>query len=133
VRANERAAEAIGISAPRVKLSANAVAAFLAGMGGTLTAYQNGSVSASSFGSLKSLVLVAMTYLSGIAAPAAALVAGAITETGVLTVGMEQLNDDASQYQFAVSGLFLLVAAIKFPSGIVGASSRAAKRAKVLR
>jgi len=51
---------------------------------------------------------------------AAALVAGAITETGVLTVGMEQLNDDASQYQFAVSGLFLIVAAIKFPSGCAG-------------
>ncbi len=133
VRANERAAEAIGISAPRVKLSANAVAAFLAGIGGTLTAYQNGFVSASSFSSLKSLVLVAMTYLSGIAAPAAALVAGALTEKGLLTVGMDQLNDDASQYQFAVSGLFLIIDAIKFPSGIVGASTSAAKRAKALR
>ncbi|MEZ5245552.1 MAG: ABC transporter permease [Acidimicrobiales bacterium] len=130
VRANERAAEAIGISAPRVKLSANAVAAFLAGIGGTLTAYQNGFVSASSFASLKSLVLVAMTYLSGIAAPAAALVAGALTEKGLLTVGMDQLNDEASQYQFAVSGLFLIIAAIKFPSGIVGTSARVARRAQ---
>ncbi|MEQ8841013.1 MAG: ABC transporter permease [Acidimicrobiales bacterium] len=130
VRANERAAEAIGISAPQVKLSANAVAAFLAGIGGTLTAYQSGFVSASSFASLKSLVLVAMTYLSGIAAPAAALVAGALTEKGLLTVGMDRLDDDASQYQFAVSGLFLMIAAIRFPSGIVGASSRVARRAR---
>lgn len=130
VRANERAAEAIGISAPRVKLSANAVAAFLAGIGGTLTAYQHGFVSASSFASLKSLVLVAMTYLSGIAAPAAALVAGALTEKGLLTVGMDQLNDDASQYQFAVSGLFLIIAAIKFPAGIVGTSTSVARRAR---
>lgn len=128
VRANERAAEAIGISAPRVKLSANAVAALLAGIGGTLAAYQNSIVSASSFDALKSLVLVAMTYLSGIAAPVAALVAGALTQEGVLTVGMDRLNDDASQYQFAVSGLFLMVAAIKFPSGIVGASSRLRRR-----
>ena len=130
VRANERAAEAIGISAPRVKLAANAVAAFLAGIGGTLTAYQNGFVSASSFASLKSLVLVAMTYLSGIAAPVAALVAGALTEKGLLTVGMDQLNDEASQYQFAVSGLFLIIAAIRFPSGIVGTSTRLARRAQ---
>lgn len=128
VRANERAAEALGISAAREKLSANAVAALLAGIGGTLTAYQNGFVSADSFGSLKSLVLVAMTYLSGIAAPIAALVAGALTEKGLLTVGMDRLNDDASQYQFAVSGLFLMIAAIKFPSGIVGTSSRLARR-----
>ena len=133
VRANERAAEAIGISAPRVKLSANAVAAFLAGIGGTLTAYQNGFVSASSFASLKSLVLVAMTYLAGIAAPVAALVAGALTEKGLLTVGMDQLNDEASQYQFAVSGLFLIIAAIKFPSGVVGTSTRFARRAKAAR
>lgn len=124
VRANERAAEAIGISAPRVKLSANAVAAFLAGLGGTLTAYQNGFVSASSFASLKSLVLVAMTYLAGIAAPAAALVAGALTEKGLLTVAMDRIDDGASQYQFAVSGMFLVIAAIKFPSGIVGTTTR---------
>jgi ABC-type branched-subunit amino acid transport system permease subunit len=133
VRANEQAAEAIGISAARVKLSANAVASFLAGVGGILTAYQVGSVSASSFASLKSLVLVALTYLSGIAAPAAALVAGALTEKGLLTVGMDHLNDDASQYQFAVSGLFLMVAAIRFPSGIVGVSNRLSRRVRVQR
>lgn len=130
VRANERAAEAIGISAPRVKLSANAVAAFLAGIAGTLTAYQTGRVSVASFEALKSLVLVAFAYLAGIATPAAALVAGAITEKGVLTVAMDQLNDEASQYQFAVSGLFLMIAAIKFPSGIVGTGATLGRRAK---
>ena len=128
MRANERAAEAIGISAPRVKLSANAVAALLAGLGGTLTAYQNSIVSATSFDALKSLVLVAMTYLSGIAAPIAALVAGGLTQEGVLTVAMDKMNDSASQYQFAVSGLFLMIAAIKFPSGIVGATTVFSRR-----
>jgi branched-chain amino acid transport system permease protein len=130
VRANERAAEAIGISAPRVKLSANAVAAFLAGIAGTLTAYQHNIVSTTSFGAIKSLVLVAMTYLAGIAAPAAALLAGALTEKGLLTAGMDQMNDDASQYQFAISGLFLIIAAIKLPSGGIGTSARAIKRAQ---
>ncbi|MFT5200965.1 MAG: branched-chain amino acid transport system permease protein [Candidatus Aldehydirespiratoraceae bacterium] len=130
VRANERAAEAIGISAPRVKLSANAVAAFLAGIAGTLTAYQHNIVSTTSFGAIKSLVLVAMTYLAGIAAPAAALLAGVLTEEGLLTVGMDQMNDDASQYQFAISGLFLIIAAIKLPSGGIGTSARAIKRAQ---
>jgi branched-chain amino acid transport system permease protein len=130
VRANERAAEAIGISAPRVKLSANAVAAFLAGIAGTLTAYQNNIVATTSFGAIKSLVLVAMTYLAGIAAPAAALLAGGLTEKGLLTVGMDQMNDDASQYQFAISGLFLIIAAIKLPSGGIGTSARAIKRAQ---
>ena len=121
VRANERAAEAIGISAVRVKLSANAVAAFLAGVGGTLLAYQQQFVSAASFGALDSLVVVAIAYLSGIATPIAALVAGALTEGGLLTVTLDQFNDDASSYQFALNGLFLIVVAVKFPSGITGA------------
>ena len=127
VRANERAAEAIGISAPRVKLSANAIAALLAGIGGTLIAYQSQSVSKDSFGALDSLVVVAIGYLAGIAAPVAALVAGALTEGGLLTVVMNRLNDDASSYQFAVNGLVLIVAAVRFPSGIVGTTSRLAR------
>ena len=65
-----------------------------------------------------------------IAAPAAALLAGALTEKGLLTVGMDQMNDDASQYQFAISGLFLIIAAIKLPSGGIGTSARAIKRAQ---
>ncbi len=120
VRANERAAEAVGISSPRVKLSANAVAAFLAGTGGCLTAYQNTFVSADSFRALESLLIVAITYLAGIAAPVAALIAGALTERGVLTVVMDSINEDVPRYQFAVNGLVLMVAAVRFPAGIVG-------------
>lgn len=122
VRANERAAEAVGVSAVQVKLSASAVASLLAGVGGTLLAYQQQFVSAASFGALDSLVVVAIAYLSGIAAPVAALVAGAITEGGLLTVALDQFNDDASSYQFALNGLLLMVAAIRFPSGITGAA-----------
>ena len=131
VRANERAAEAIGISAVRVKLSANAVAAFLAGVGGTLLAYQQQFVSAASFGALDSLVVVAIAYLSGIATPIAALVAGALTEGGLLTVTLDQFNEDASNYQFALNGLFLIVVAVKFPSGITGARKASSRNVRV--
>jgi branched-chain amino acid transport system permease protein len=129
VRANERAAEAVGISAPRAKLSANGVASLLAGVGGVLTAYQSTIVSSSSFGALDSLVVVAIGYLAGIAAPAAALAAGVLTEGGLLTVAMDQVSDDASRYQFAVNGLVLIVAAIRFPAGLVGTIGRRSRPA----
>lgn len=128
VRANERAAEALGISARRVKLSANAMAAALAGVGGTLIAYQAQFISKDSFGALESLIVVAISYLAGIAAPIAALVAGGLTEGGLLTEALDRINDDASNYQFAVSGLLLIVAAIKFPAGLVGTTSKLARR-----
>jgi ABC-type branched-subunit amino acid transport system permease subunit len=120
VRANEMAAESTGISARRAKLSANAVAAALAGVGGTLLAYQSQFVSKDSFGALESLIVLAIAYLAGIAAPIAALIAGALAEGGLLTEALDRIDDDASKYQFAVNGLLLIVAAIRFPAGVVG-------------
>lgn len=124
VRANERAAEATGISARRVKLSATAVAAALAGVGGTLIAYQAQFVSKDSFGALEALIVVAIGYLAGIAAPIAALIAGVLAEGGLLTEVLDRIDDGASSYQFAVNGLLLIVAAVRFPAGIVGVTSR---------
>ncbi|MEZ5166740.1 MAG: hypothetical protein R2695_09680 [Acidimicrobiales bacterium] len=49
-------------------------------------------------------------------------------QEGLLTVAMNQVNDTASDYQFAVNGLVLIIAAVKFPSGIVGTTSRGARR-----
>lgn len=121
VRSNERAAAAIGIAVSRVKLSAFAFSAFLAGLAGTLTAYQRQLVSASSFASFSSIVVLAITYLAGIATPLGAIAAGVLASGGVLTVA---LGDEASRYQFAVNGLMLVVAAILVPDGLVGRTRR---------
>lgn len=124
VRANERAAEAVGIPVARVKLGATAVAAALAGAAGVLLAYQRQVVSASSFGAIESLVAVALAYLAGIATPVAALLAGALAAGGVLTVALDALSDGSSKYQFALNGLLLMVIAVSRPSGIAGAPAR---------
>ncbi len=125
VRANERAAAAAGIAVVRVKLTAFAAASALAGLAGVLSAYSASIVSASSFGVFDSLVTVAIAYLAGIASPIGALVAGGLAEGGLLTALVDTVNDDASQYQFAVNGVLLIVAAVKFPQGIVGTGTRA--------
>ncbi len=124
VRANERAASASGINVAQAKLSAFAVSSALAGVAGVLLAYQRTIVSVGSFVVFASLVTVALTYLAGITSPVGALVAGTLTAGGLLTVLLNSLSDGASEYQFAVSGLFLVVAAIRIPTGITGLFAR---------
>ena len=124
VRANERAASASGINVAQAKLSAFAVSSALAGVAGVLLAYQRTIVSVGSFVVFASLVTVALTYLAGITSPVGALVAGTLTAGGLLTVLLNSLSDGASEYQFAVSGLFLVVAAIRIPTGITGLFTR---------
>ncbi len=120
VRSNERAAASAGINVAQTKLAAAAISSCLAGIGGVFLAYQRQIVSVGSFVVFASLVAVALAYLAGITSPVGALIAGILAAGGVLTVGLNQLSDGASDYQFAVSGLFLVAAAVRVPRGITG-------------
>ncbi len=128
VRSNERAASAAGINVARTKLTAFAAGGFIAGVGGTLTAYQQPILTVASFAVLNSLVLLAITYLAGIASPNGAVVAGMITVGGLSTVLLNQFSDTASDYQFALNGLLLIFAAVLYPSGLTGATRELAAR-----
>jgi ABC-type branched-subunit amino acid transport system permease subunit len=120
VRANERAAAAAGIDVPMAKLSSFAISALLAGLGGCLLAYQRLTLSSESFGVFNSLSLLALTYLAGIAAMSGSLVAGALAPVGVFAIAMGQDVGKPSPYQFALSGLLLVVMAVLYPDGITG-------------
>ena len=132
VRSNERAAAAIGIDVARTKVTAFALSSVLAGVGGVLLAYQRVTVSADTFGVFSSLSLLALTYLAGIAAMSGTVVAGILAPVGVLALLSGQEVGQPSRYQFAVSGLLLVVAAVLYPDGISGAArslwSRVARR-----
>ncbi len=119
VRSNERAAAAVGIDVARAKLTAFAAGGFIAGIAGALLAYQQSILTTSSFMVLSSLTVLATTYLAGISSPNAAILAGLITTSGVLTV---LLGRDSSDTQFAVNGLLLILTALLYPSGITGAA-----------
>lgn len=126
VRANEKAAAAAGINVSAAKLSAFAVSSFLAGLGGTLLAYKNQALSTDSFSVFSSLSYLALTYLGGIASISGAVVAGALGQEGLVA----QLSSGGrqSQYQFAISGIALIVVAILAPSGITGVARSGAHR-----
>lgn len=128
VRANERAAAASGVDVAMSKLSAFAVASLLAGMGGVLLAYQLQPLSPDAFMVYAALALLALTYLGGIASIGGAIVAGLLTAGGVL----ERLNGGGgtatAKYQFAISGIALIVVAIVYPDGVTGALHRLRRR-----
>jgi ABC-type branched-subunit amino acid transport system permease subunit len=125
VRSNERAAAAAGVDVRRTKLLAFGISSFLAGIGGTLLAYQRQALSADSFAVFESIALLALTYLAGIASVGGAMLAGVFAQGGMLTVA---LDNDSSQYQFAVNGLMLIAIAILYPTGITGAAYSLAAR-----
>jgi ABC-type branched-subunit amino acid transport system permease subunit len=124
VRSNERAAAGVGISVRRAKLESFMLAGFIAGIGGTLLAYRRELVTADSFGVLDSIVVLSITFLAGIASPLGAVIAGALGAGGLLTVGMETLRPGSSDTQFAINGILLVVAAIRFRDGILGTAAR---------
>ena len=62
VRSNERAAAAASINPRNVKLAAFAISALVAGMAGSLYAYNFGSVSADRFDAFTALSLIAFAY-----------------------------------------------------------------------
>lgn len=120
VRANEQAAAAAGVNVRGAKLSSFALSAMLAGLGGCLLAYQRQTLSADSFGVFSSLSLVALTYLAGIAAMSGSLVAGLLAPVGLLAIATGQDVGNPSEYQFAISGLMLVVVAVLYPDGVTG-------------
>lgn len=120
LRANERAATSVGTNVARAKLEAYAVAGFIAGIGGTLLAYRRELVTTSSFGVLDSVVVLATTYIAGVAAPLGALLAGVLAAGGLLTVALEEFRSGSTDAQLAVNGILLVIVAIKFPGGILG-------------
>lgn len=118
VRANERAAAAGGINVAKVKLSAFAIGAFVAGLGGALLGYQGGFVSANNFDFFFGLTLFAFAYLAGISTIAGGIVAGMITPGGIMTVVLDRwVNSDT--WLPIVAAILLIFTAITNPGGFV--------------
>ncbi len=137
VRSNERAAAAVGISVANAKLSAFALASFLAGLGGALIGYSRGQLSPESFGVLVGLTFLAVAYLGGISSLSGALVGGALAQLGIVFVLLDR-NLHLGDYYALFSGISLILTVVLNPLGIAGKTradldARRAKRAAKIR
>lgn len=124
IRANPAAAAAAGIDVTRAKLAAFAISAALAGLSGALTAYSTSTLSPASFMVIGSLVALALVFLAGVSSVLGALVAGLITQAGLLTALTGGSGSGTPDAMFALTGVTLVVVAIFLPEGLVGLGTR---------
>jgi ABC-type branched-subunit amino acid transport system ATPase component/branched-subunit amino acid ABC-type transport system permease component len=119
VRADERSAAAAGVNVARVKLIGFAIGAFIAGLGGTLMAYQASNVTASAFDTIVGLGLFTTVFLAGITSVSGGLVAGLIGAGGLLFTALSNVVNLGNWYTVIV-GASLILTVIFNPEGLVG-------------
>jgi ABC-type branched-subunit amino acid transport system ATPase component/branched-subunit amino acid ABC-type transport system permease component len=119
VRANERSAAAAGVDVTRTKLAAFAIASFIAGIGGSLLAYQQGTVSFQSFDAFVGLSLFAVTYVAGITSVSGGILAGFLSSGGLLFVVLNKSINIGGWFG-VLTALALIVIVIFSPEGLVG-------------
>ncbi|MFM7490788.1 MAG: ABC transporter permease, partial [Actinomycetota bacterium] len=121
VRSNERAAAASGIDVARTKILAFGLAAFIAGLGGTLSGYRFGSVTPTYFGAFASLTFLSFAYLGGIASVSGAVLAGVVAPNGLNFNFLENILHIDQSYATLIGGVGLIITAIQNPEGLAGA------------
>jgi branched-chain amino acid transport system permease protein len=121
VRSNERAAAAAAVDVRNVKLIAFGISAFIAGVAGTLYAYNFGSVSASRFDALTALGLIAFAYAGGITLVSGAIFAGLISTEALMPHALDKWLGISGNWILLFGGVLLIFTLIQHPEGVAGA------------
>ncbi|GAA1458043.1 branched-chain amino acid ABC transporter permease/ATP-binding protein [Williamsia maris] len=119
VRANERSAAASGINVGVTKLAAFAIASFIAGLGGSLLAYQQTVATAGSYGVFIGLGIFAVAYIAGVTSVTGALLAGVLAPGGVVYLLSDRYLSSGDYYSL-LSGLLLVFVVVTQPDGLAG-------------
>lgn len=119
VRDSERSAAAAGINVARTKIIAFGLSAFIAGVGGSMLAYQQSTISPDSFSELAGLGVLAIVFLAGITSLPGGLAAGILAPGGIIFFLISQ-EVNLGQWYGIVSGIALVAATISFPEGMTG-------------
>ncbi len=112
VRDDEIAAESIGISSTRVKVTAFVTGAFFAGVAGALYAHFVTYINPAQFSFLKSFEIVVMVIIGGMGS-----ILGVIFSAVLLTILPEVLRTMA-QYRMVIYSLLLIIIMITRPQGL---------------
>ncbi|WP_420452300.1 ABC transporter permease [Ilumatobacter sp.] len=128
VRSNEGAAAAGGIDVVRTKIVGAAIASAVAGTAGVVFAYRSTTFTGAGLGAQEGLALLALAYLGGIGSTAGAVIGGLLAPSGVLIVVL--LGGGSTIEQYLLTGSALVVVAVRYPYGLVGAAEalRASRR-----
>jgi branched-chain amino acid transport system permease protein len=133
VRSNERAAAAAAINPRTVKLYAFGIAAFIAGVGGVLYAYNFGSVSADRFGAVTALSLIAFAYAGGITLISGAVFAGLLSAQALIPYTLDKWFGLNGNWFLLLGGGLLIFTLLANPEGVAGDFYRRTHKRPVLR
>jgi ABC-type branched-subunit amino acid transport system ATPase component/branched-subunit amino acid ABC-type transport system permease component len=133
VRANERAAAAVGINVARTKLLAFAVASFIAGLGGSLLAYQQTLASPDVYQTFAGFALFATAYVAGITSIGGGILAGFLASGGLSYLVVTRWAGSLGGWYEVVMGGLLILQVVKNPEGLVAGLHRLADRLHVRR
>jgi branched-chain amino acid transport system permease protein len=122
VRDSPARAEAIGLDARSLRVSAFALAGAAAGLAGALAAYSKGSVFPTMVAIDRSVDALVMVLLGGVETVSGPIV-GALAYTGLYDALLR-----ATDYWRLVLGVAIIVLVVAFPQGIAGAARREAAR-----
>ncbi len=130
VREDEIAAEAMGVSTTRIKVTAFVVSAFFAGVAGALYAHYDTYLKPDSFGFLRSIEIVTMVVLGGMGSISGSIVGGALLAAApeYLRLWMSDLNRTGALPKWVqvdlvrqlLYALLLIVLMLTRPQGIFG-------------
>ena len=133
VRANERAAAALGISVTGAKLYAFTVAGVIAGLGGILTAYSGPFVVFKQFDVISNVSAVALAVIGGIGYISGAMVGGSATPGGVIPQVL-QSSGNVQQWIALFGGLAVVLTVMVHADGLAPAvAHRMARLGRLLR
>ena len=127
VRSNERAAAGAAINVRNVKLAAFGISALIAGVAGTLYAYNFGSVSADRFSVPLALSLIAFAYAGGITLVSGAVFAGLIAAQGIVPYSLDKWFGLSGNWFLLFGGVVLIFTLIQNPEGVAGSFYRTAQ------
>ena len=114
-----------------VKLVAFGISALIAGVAGTLYAYNFGSVSADRFSVPLALSLIAFAYAGGITLVSGAVFAGLIAAQGLVPYALDTWFGLSGNWFLLFGGVVLIFTLIQNPEGVAGSFYRTAQlRAK---
>jgi ABC-type branched-subunit amino acid transport system ATPase component/branched-subunit amino acid ABC-type transport system permease component len=128
VRANERAAAALGVNVYQAKLYAFGLAAGVAALGGIMLGFQYQTILYEGvYTPFQSILAVAFTVVGGLGYIGGALIAGTLTKGGFGPFVLEAAYGGIDRYMALIGGILLLVLLVRAPDGLAPAKARAAQ------
>jgi ABC-type branched-subunit amino acid transport system ATPase component/ABC-type branched-subunit amino acid transport system permease subunit len=119
IRANERAAAALGVSVTGTKIYAFAVSAGIAALGGVAIGFQQYSIIFSdTFATFQSILVIAYSVLGGVGYVAGTLLAAIFPGGGVGSWLTDQLGGGVTKWLPMIGGVGLLLTLVQNPNGM---------------